>query len=65
MGKRSGVLDHEADFMKASLADLDREIARCEMMRNISGSARNRKSLESRIHWLGNVRARHPELNSN
>ena len=64
MGKRSGILDHEGDFLKANLAVLDREIARCEMMWKIAGSARNRKSLESRIHWLGNVRTRHREVNS-
>ena len=62
MGKRSGTLDHEADFMKGSLAELDRELARCAMMRRVSASNRNRKSLESRIHWLEKVRTRHPGL---
>jgi hypothetical protein len=61
MGKRSGILDHEADFPAAPLATLDQEIERCEMMLNITGNSRNRKSLESRIHWLGKVRSRHPE----
>jgi hypothetical protein len=61
MGKRSGTLDHEADFFAAPIADLDREVARCEMMMQISTSTRNRKELASRLHWLGKVRARHPE----
>ena len=65
MGKRSGVLDHEADFMKASLADLDRELARCEMMRKYQTRTANRKWFDSRIHWLEKVRSRHPEANSN
>jgi hypothetical protein len=63
MGKRSGILEHEIDFRTGSLAELDTEIRRCDMMRKISNSARNRKSLESRIHWLERVRSRHPELN--
>jgi hypothetical protein len=61
MGKRSGILDHEADFLAAPLAALDGEIARCRMMAAIAGNARNRKSLESRIHWLTKLRARHPQ----
>jgi hypothetical protein len=65
MGKRSGILDHEADFMKGSLEDLDLEIARCVMMRNIATNTRNRKSLASRIHWLERVRSRYPAVNSN
>jgi len=64
MGKRSGTFDHEADFMKGSLADLDRAIARCVTMRKIMTRSRNRKSLESRIHWLEQVRSRHPGLAS-
>ncbi len=64
MGKRSGTLDHEADFFAAPIADLDKEVKRCKMMMEFSGNARNRKSLASRIHWLSKVRERHPE-NSN
>ena len=63
MGKRSGTLDHEADFFAAPIADLDKEVQRCKMMMEFN-SARNRKELASRIHWLGKVRDRHPE-NSN
>jgi hypothetical protein len=62
MGKRSGTLDHEADFLKLSLADLDREIARLHLRRQIRTTTRNRKSMESRIHWLEKLRTRHPEL---
>jgi hypothetical protein len=61
MGKRSGVLAHEVEFLAAPLAVLDEEVARCEMMIDITGSSRNRKSLESRLHWLAKVRSRHPE----
>ncbi|HYI40326.1 MAG TPA: hypothetical protein VE053_08415 [Allosphingosinicella sp.] len=50
--------------MKGSLADLDRAIARCVTMRKIMTRSRNRKSLESRIHWLEQVRSRHPGLAS-
>ena len=65
MGKRSGTLDHEATIMAGTLDELDRELARCTMMLSIQTRARNRKSLESRIHWLEQVRSRHPELKSN
>ena len=64
MGKRSGIFDHEADFLAAPIAALDREIARCEARMRVGGRARNRKWLESRIHWLGKVRTRHPEATS-
>lgn len=64
MGKRSGTFDHEADFLKRSLAELDREIERLQVRRQIPTTTRNRKSLESRIHWLEKLRGRHPELNS-
>jgi hypothetical protein len=62
MRKRSGVPNHEADFLEGRLSELDQEIARCEMMRKIATNARNKKSLQSRIHWLQQVRSRHPEL---
>ncbi len=61
MGKRSGVLDHEADFLGAPLSVLDKELARCEVMRGVATSARNRKSLENRIYWLTKLQARHPD----
>ncbi|MBA4050556.1 MAG: hypothetical protein C0472_01475 [Erythrobacter sp.] len=61
MGKRSGVIDHEEGLARLTLAELDAEIARCEMMRKIATTARGRKSLESRIHWLERFRARHWE----
>lgn len=65
MGKRSGVLDHEEDVLKLSLAELDAEIARCEARRKIAPSAYLRKSFDKRIHWLGRIRTRHPETISN
>ena len=64
MGKRSGTLDHEADFLKASLAVLDREIARCEMRRELYTTNKHRKPMDSRIHWLRKLRTRHPEVGS-
>jgi hypothetical protein len=65
MGKRSGVLEHEADFMRGSLAELDQEISRLHLRRQVPTNTRNRKSLESRIHWLEKLRDRHPGINSN
>lgn len=61
MGKRSGVLDTEAKFLAAPLSVLDDDVARCESMLRIMTSTRNRKSLESRLHWLGKLRLKHPE----
>lgn len=62
---RSGVIDHERDLLKLTLAELDAEIARCKMRQRFATSARNRKLLASRIHWLERVRTRHPETISN
>lgn len=61
MGKRSGVLDHEADFLNRPLSLLDDDIARCETMLRITTNARNRNSLESRLHWLSKLRLKHAE----
>lgn len=65
MGKRSGILDHEADILQLTLAELDAEIGRCEARGKIAPTAYLRKSFNSRVLWLGKVRSRHPELNSN
>ena len=62
MGKRSGVLDHEEDILKLTIRELDAEIARCEMRREIAPTSSLRKSFEKRIHWLGRIRTRHPGL---
>jgi hypothetical protein len=64
MGKRTGVLQHEADILKLTLADLDVEIARCEMRRKIAPTVYERRSFEKRIHWLGKIRARHPDISN-
>jgi hypothetical protein len=61
VGKRSRTVDHEDDFLGRPLDVLDQEVRRCEMMRAIAATSRNRKSLESRIHWLRRLRRRHPE----
>lgn len=61
MGKRSGIIDHEEGLAKLSLAELDAEIARCEIRRKIASSAQLRKRFESRIQWLQRFRARHGE----
>jgi hypothetical protein len=58
MGKRSGVIDHEAGLAELSLADLDREISRCRMRLGIASNTRQRKQFESRIHWLESHRDR-------
>ena len=61
MGKRSGVIDHEEGLAKLSLAELDAEIARCEMRLKIAPTTRQKKQFESRIHWLQRFRIRHWE----
>lgn len=59
MGKRSGVLDHEKDLTKLSLAELDNEIARCKMRLRLAKTAYQRKAFESRVRWLVRFRERH------
>jgi hypothetical protein len=59
MGKRSGVIDHEEGLAELTLAELDAEIARCQMRRQIETSSRNRKQWDSRIHWLESFREKH------
>lgn len=59
MGKRSGVIDHEEGLAKLTLAELDREIARCRGRLVIAANTRQRKQFESRIHWLEAFRHRH------
>jgi len=58
VGKRSGVIDHEADLARLSVAELDAEIARCRTRLSIAPNQRQRKSFESRIHWLERFRTR-------
>ena len=65
MGKRSRVLDYEADIPNLTLAELDAEIARCRVRLKLAPTAYLRKSFEKRIHWLGRVRTRHLSLDSN
>ncbi len=62
MGKRSGVLDHDADILRLTLAELDAEIARCETRRAFAPDATGRKAFDKRIHWLNQLRLRHPAL---
>jgi hypothetical protein len=62
MGKRSGVLDHEADILNRSLAELDAEIARCAMRGKSAPCSYLRKAFEKRVHWLGRIRTRYPEV---
>lgn len=50
VGKRSGIIDHEDGLAGLSLAELDREIARCRMRIGIAANSRQRKGFESRIH---------------
>jgi hypothetical protein len=59
MGKRSGIIDHEEGLASLSLAELDREIARCRTRVEIAVNNRQRKQFESRIHWLESYRHRH------
>ncbi len=61
MGKRSGVLNHEADVLKLTIEELDREIARCVTRVKISPSAKMTKLFQKRIHWLRGIRSRHFE----
>ncbi|MFC3711444.1 hypothetical protein ACFOMD_02610 [Sphingoaurantiacus capsulatus] len=61
MGKRTGVLEHEADVLKLTLAELDAEIARCEMRLRIARTAYLSKEFEKRIHWLQRIRFHHYE----
>jgi hypothetical protein len=58
MGKRSGIIDHEDGLAGLSVADLDREIARCRLRLGIAANTRQRKQFESRIHWLDSYRER-------
>lgn len=59
MGKRSGIIEHEKDLAKLSLVQLDEEIGRCRRRLAITPSDRQRKSFESRIHWLERFRTLH------
>jgi len=62
MGRRSGVIDDEGEILKLTLPEIDAEIARCEMRRGIARSAYLKKSFAKRIHWIGRIRQRHPEM---
>ena len=64
MDKRSVILDqrpvdHQADVLKLSLAELVTEISRCEVKRKIAPSNSMRKSFKKRIHWLREIRMRY------
>ena len=58
MGKRSGVLDHEADIAKLTDEELAAEIARCEVRLKLAATSYLRKSFAGRINWLSKIQQR-------
>jgi len=56
MGKRSGVAETEDDVAKLTLAEINKEIERCENGANSGGTSQGRKSFFKRLVWMEKVR---------
>jgi hypothetical protein len=59
MGKRSGIVEHDEGLARLTLAELDGEIARCQMRLKIAPTDQLRKAFKSRLRWLEKFRAEH------
>ena len=58
MGRRSDIVDNEADLSTFSLKELDQEIVRCKQRRDLATGREVEKAFEKRIHMLERIRKR-------
>ena len=62
MGKRSGTVDTEDAVAALSVAELNGEIARCDLGARLAGTSVGRKAFLKRLIWLESLREKYHQV---